>query len=33
MIQVLGIPEPTTPPLLHYAEELSVEIWALQKMK
>jgi uncharacterized protein len=33
MIEVLGIPEPTTPPILHYAEELSVEIWPLHKKK
>jgi uncharacterized protein YqjF (DUF2071 family) len=31
MIEVLGISEPTDPPILHYAEELSVDIWALQK--
>lgn len=31
MIEVLGLPEPTEPALLHYAEELSVDIWALQK--
>lgn len=32
MIDVLGIPEPKAPPFLHYAEELSVEIWALHKL-
>jgi uncharacterized protein YqjF (DUF2071 family) len=33
MIRALGIPEPTAPPLLHYAEELSVEIWALHRLR
>ena len=31
MIAALGLPEPTTEPLLHYAEEIAVDIWALQK--
>jgi uncharacterized protein len=31
MIKVLGLPEPTELPLLHYAEENSVDIWALEK--
>ena len=31
MIEALGISEPTGPPILHYAEELSVDIWALHK--
>lgn len=31
MIEVLGIPKTTGQPLLHYAEELSVEIWPLHK--
>jgi uncharacterized protein YqjF (DUF2071 family) len=33
MIEALGIPEPIDPPILHYAEELSVDIWALHKLK
>jgi len=33
MIEVLGIPEPPGAPLLHYAEEISVEIWQLHKLK
>jgi len=32
MIEVLGIPEPTNSPILHYAEELSVDIWPLHKL-
>ena len=32
MIEVLGIPEPTNPSILHYAEELSVDIWPLHKL-
>jgi hypothetical protein len=32
MIEVLGIAEPTGPPHLLYAEEISVEIWALHKL-
>ena len=31
MIGVLGLPEPTDTPLLHYAEELAVDIWMLEK--
>jgi uncharacterized protein YqjF (DUF2071 family) len=31
MIEVLNLPEPTEAPLLHYAEEISVDIWRLQK--
>lgn len=31
MIKVLGVNEPEEPPLLHYAEEIAVDIWALQK--
>ena len=33
MIEVLRIPEPTSAPILHYAEELSVDIWALHKVR
>ena len=33
MIEALGIPEPTGAPVLHYAEEISVEIWPLYKLK
>jgi uncharacterized protein YqjF (DUF2071 family) len=32
MIEVLGLPEPSGGPILHYAEELSVEIWPLHKV-
>jgi len=31
MIRVLGLPEPTETPLLHYAEEIAVDIWMLEK--
>jgi len=31
MIDALNLPEPTDPPLLHYAEEIAVEIWPLHK--
>ncbi len=31
MIKVLDIPEPTSDPLLHFAEALAVDIWPLQK--
>jgi uncharacterized protein YqjF (DUF2071 family) len=31
LIEVLGIAEPAGAPVLHYAEELSVEIWGLQR--
>ena len=31
MIEVLTLTEPTERPLLHYAEEISVDIWTLQK--
>lgn len=31
MIEVLNLPEPTEAPLLHYAEEISVDIWKLEK--
>lgn len=31
MVQSLGLPEPTTEPLLHYAEDISVDIWPLKK--
>ena len=27
----LKLPEPTDPPLLHYAEEIAVDIWPLHK--
>jgi uncharacterized protein YqjF (DUF2071 family) len=32
MIEALGLPTPTGPPLLHYAEELHVDIWSLKKV-
>jgi uncharacterized protein YqjF (DUF2071 family) len=32
VIEVLGLPEPTVAPILHYAEEISVEIWSLHKL-
>jgi uncharacterized protein YqjF (DUF2071 family) len=32
MIEVLGVPEPTDQPLLHYAEEIAVDIWSLHKL-
>jgi len=32
MIDVLGVQEPTEPPLLHYAEQIAVDIWMLEKM-
>jgi uncharacterized protein len=28
MISVLGIPEPTTPPLAHFSRSMNVEVWA-----
>ena len=31
MIDALNLPEPTDPPVLHYAEEIAVEIWPLHK--
>ena len=31
MIDALNLPEPTDPPLLHYAEEIAVDIWPLHK--
>ena len=31
MIEVLNLPEPTNKPLLHYAEQLAVDIWPLHK--
>jgi len=31
MIEVLNLPEPTNKPLLHYAEQLAVDIWPLYK--
>jgi len=31
MIAALGLQEPSDQPLLHYAEEIAVDIWALQK--
>ncbi len=33
MIQALDISEPTGTPLLHYAEELAVDIWPLEKIR
>ena len=32
MIESHGIPAPTGPPLLHYAEELTVDIWPLERV-
>jgi hypothetical protein len=32
MIEAAGIPEPTSQPLLQYAEELTVDIWPLEKV-
>jgi uncharacterized protein YqjF (DUF2071 family) len=31
MIEVLNLPEPTNKPLLHYSEQLAVDIWPLHK--
>jgi hypothetical protein len=31
MIESAKLPTPAGEPLLHYAEELSVDIWSLQK--
>jgi len=33
MTTPLSLPRPNADPVLHYAEELSVEIWSLQKVK
>src|SRR5882724_7296432 len=33
MIEALQLPSPSDPPLLHYAEELTVDIWALEKVR
>ena len=33
MIESLGLPTPPGEPLLHYAEELSVDIWPLRKVE
>jgi uncharacterized protein YqjF (DUF2071 family) len=32
MLDVLGLPEPTAAPILHYAEEISADIWSLHKV-
>ena len=32
MIESHGLPTPQGDPLLHYAEELSVDIWPLKKV-
>jgi uncharacterized protein YqjF (DUF2071 family) len=32
MLDALGLPEPTGEPLLHYAEELKVDIWPLRRV-
>jgi hypothetical protein len=32
MIEALGVPSPGEEPLLHYAEELKVDIWPLVKL-
>ena len=31
MIESLGLPEPAGTPILHYAEEIAVDIWGLEK--
>lgn len=33
MVSVLGLPEPTTSPLLHYADELHVKVWRPRQLK
>lgn len=33
MIQSLGLAEPAESPVLHYAEEIAVDIWSLEKLK
>ncbi|MDT7541841.1 MAG: uncharacterized protein QOE33_1745 [Acidobacteriota bacterium] len=32
MIESHGLPAPAGPPLLHYSEELTVDVWTLEKM-
>ena len=32
MIQACGLPEPKTQPILHYSEQVSVDIWALESV-
>jgi hypothetical protein len=32
MLEALGLPTPTGDPLLHYAEELKVDIWPLRRV-
>jgi len=32
MLEAKQIPQPTTPPLLHYAEQVSVDIWMLENV-
>lgn len=33
LLEALGLPEPTGEPLLHYAEELKVDIWPLTRVE
>ncbi|HYE13556.1 MAG TPA: DUF2071 domain-containing protein [Pyrinomonadaceae bacterium] len=33
MVEALGLPTPTGEPLLHYAEELKVDIWPLMRVR
>ena len=32
MLEATGLPQPKTQPLLHYAEEISVDIWMLESV-
>jgi hypothetical protein len=32
MIESVGLPTPQGDPLLHYAEEISVDIWGLKRL-
>jgi uncharacterized protein YqjF (DUF2071 family) len=32
MVESMGVPAPKGDPLLHYAEEISVEIWSLKQL-
>jgi len=32
MLEAKQIPQPTTPPLVHYAEQVSVDIWMLENV-
>jgi hypothetical protein len=33
MIESAGLPTPDAEPLLHYSEEIGVDIWPLKKME